>query len=166
MVGRREAGFAIVEVVIAITVFMVLAGVAAPRLYSFYRETALEYETELLLTTLRRAQSISRNAAHATMEYGVRTNRAQWGTVRLRNNYYILTAGKSASWTVESHYLLPLVRANKHNISGETTIMFNENGGLQETSPMTIDIYCTGDMSGRQIVIDQAGRIRLERGKL
>lgn len=166
MLARREAGFALVEVVIAIAVFMVLAGVAVPRLYTFYRETALEYETELLLTTLRRAQSISRTTGDINRSYGVRTSSSQCGVVRLSNTRYTLTAGKSATWNEELHYLLPLVRANKHGSKGETTIMFNENGGLKETSPMTIDVYCTYDASGRQIVIDQAGRIRLERGAL
>lgn len=165
MLGRREAGFSLAEVVIAIATVMVLAGVVAPRLDSFYRETALEYETEVLLTTLRRAQSISRTTTEVSREYGVRSNRAQWGLVTLNGSYYTLRAEKMAT-SAEKHQLLPLVRVSKHKSNGETQIMFGENGGLRETSPLTIDIYCTGDTSGRQIIIDQAGRIRIERGAL
>lgn len=166
MLARRERGFAVLEVIVAIAIFMVLAGIAVPRLYSFYRETALEYETEVLLTTLRRAQSISRTVGDVPVAYGLRSNMLQLGMVRLNDTSYTLVAGKTTRFNIEQHELLPLVRVRKHNTTGEVMIMFNDNGGLKDTSPMTIDIYCTGDASGRQIVIDQAGRIRLERGSL
>lgn len=164
---KNDRGFMLLEIIIVAVVLLLISATALPKVVVFYRQAAIEYETEQLLTTLRRAQSISRTTAEDAGTFGVRTNRLQEGLVRLNGTNYILNTGKSSTWSGIKHYLLPFIRANKHGSpSGETTVMFNENGGLKNTSPLTIDIYATGFSGGRQIIIDQAGRIRLERGTI
>lgn len=164
---KTDHGFMLVEIIIAVIVLLIMSTAILPKVVTFYRQAAIEYETEQLLTTLRRAQSISRTTAEDAGTFGVRSNRLQEGLVRLNGTSYTLNTGKSSTWSGIKHYLLPFIRANKHGSpNGETTVMFNENGGLKNTSPLTIDIYANGFSGGRQIIIDQAGRIRLERGTI
>jgi prepilin-type N-terminal cleavage/methylation domain-containing protein len=164
--GCCQCGFSLLEVLVAVALLLVLFTAAVPSMLSFYRQYAVEYETEHLLADIRKAQSISRTAAPDAREYGARSQE-EGASLRIDRNSYLAQVGYDADAVRIRHHYLPLVHVvKKGQVSGEWFISFTDNGGLKSgDSMMTLQIFCEGQMAeARQIMISRGGRIRIERG--
>lgn len=166
--GRQGAqGFALLEIVIMAAVLSCLAAVVLPCAMSFYREAALEYETQHLLADIRRAQSLSRLVVESGWGYGSDTPYKQLVEIDIQPDAYTLSAQSIKGSEFLTHRYLPLVHVRRKDKSAAGKISFTKNGGLTNkgTQMMTLIIYCEGkEEKKRQIMISKAGRIRLERG--
>ena len=87
--GQGNAGFVLGELAVVLAIVACLAAVAAPSLLKFYRETALEYESECLLADLRRTQSLSRMVADKAWLYGQQEPVEQKASIRVEETYYV-----------------------------------------------------------------------------
>lgn len=160
-------GFALIEIVVVAAIFACLATVVMPRATNFYREAALEYETQHLLADIRRAQSLSRLLVESGWGYGSDTSYKQLVEIDIKPDAYTLSAQSIKGSEFLTHYYLPLVHVRRKDNSVGGKLSFDKNGGLTNkgTQMMTLVIYCEGqEEKKRRIMISKAGRIRLERG--
>ena len=164
-----QAGFSLVEVLVAVALVAVISAAAVPSLLSFYRQYAVEYESDHLLADVRRAQSITRTAAPAAQEYGAHSKDGQGASILIERDSYLLQVGYNDDAIRIRHYYLPLVRVLKDGkLLDYDFIFFEDNGRLRTVkSTMTLQVFCEGHLSeGRQIKVSRGGRIRIERGDL
>ncbi|TYZ27626.1 hypothetical protein FZ041_10885 [Selenomonas caprae] len=167
--GQGNAGFVLGELAVVLAIVACLAAVAAPSLLKFYRETALEYESECLLADLRRTQSLSRMVADKAWLYGQQEPMEQKASIRVEETYYVFRVKSHAGETARVHHYLPFVHVRRNDQpagSGNRTISFLQNGGLDDIGRqmMTLVLYCEGwENEGRKIMISRAGRIRIKR---
>ena len=87
--GRKSGGFVLWELAVVLAIVACLAAVAVPSLLKFYREMALEYESECLLADLRRTQSLSRMVADKAWGYGQQETIEQKASIRVEETYYV-----------------------------------------------------------------------------
>lgn len=165
--GQGALGFALLEWVILAAVIACMAAVVLPCAVSFYREAALEYETQHLLADIRRAQSYSRMVVESAWGYGSDTSYKQLVQINIRPDEYTFSIESGNGSEFLTHHYLPLVHVRRKDLSMGGKISFDKNGGLTNkgTQMMTLVIYCEGqEEKKRRIMISKAGRIRLERG--
>ncbi|SDG45247.1 Tfp pilus assembly protein FimT [Selenomonas sp. WCT3] len=167
--NKQQAGFVLMEVLMLMAIMALLGLVAIPSAMQFYREAAIEYETEHLLSDLRRTQSLNRLIEGANHGFYVRDGVVKKAVMEIRSEDYCVTVSSSQEETSMSHHYLPLVRVSRQwngtNVdSGPIT--FKDNGELKNVGlgMMTLLICCEGwPQEGRKIMISKAGRIRVER---
>ena len=166
MVGD-QAGFSLLEILLAVVLLVVISAVAVPSLLSFYRQYAVEYETEYLLADIRRAQSISRTAAPAAKKYGAHSQDGQGASILVDRDSYLFEISYGDDAVHSRHHYLPLVHVIQNGqLSQDDFIVFDDNGSPRNVgSMMTLQIFCEGHLAERrQIMISRGGRIRIERG--
>ena len=167
--GRKMGGFVLWELAVVLAIVACLAAVAVPSLLKFYREMALEYESECLLADLRRTQSLSRMVADKAWGYGQQEPIEQKASIRVEETYYVFRVKSYEGETKRVHHYLPFVHVRRKDEpagSGNRTISFLQNGGLDDIGRqmMTLVLYCDGwEKEGRKIMISRAGRIRIKR---
>ena len=169
---NRQAGFVLIEVVLMVILIACLCGTAIPAAMQFYREMAIEYEAEHLLSDIRRTQALSRMLVERTYGYGGTDNRQQEVEIELGSTGYtmLVTSGSGGDRVI--HTYLPLVKVSRQsNGEGAATglIAFKSNGELKNvgTGMMTLLVVCEGwPQEGRKIMISRAGRVRIERVSL
>ena len=166
---KQQAGLALIEVLILMAIIAILGLVAVPQAMQFYREAAIEYETEHLLVDLRRTQSLNRLIEGANHGLYVRDGVVKKAVIEVRKEDYCVTVTSSEAETTMSHRYLPLVRVSRQwngtNVDSGP-IAFKDNGELKNVGlgMMTLLICCEGwPQEGRKIMISKAGRIRMER---
>ena len=166
---ERQAGIALVEVLLLAAVIACLSMLAIPSIMRFYREAAIEYETEHLLADLRRTQSLNRLIEGANHGFYNRDGVVKQAVIEVRKNEYCVTVTSSHEETNMSHRYLPLVKVSKEwngTSIDSGPIAFKANGELKNVGlgMMTLIITCEGwEQEGRKIMISRAGRIRMER---
>ena len=166
---KQQAGFALAEVLIFAAGMALLGLVAVPSAMQFYREAAIEYEAEHLLSDLRQTQSLNRLIEGANHGFYVRDGVVKKAVIEIRSEEYCVTVSSSKAETCMFHHYLPLVRVSRQwngtNVdSGPIT--FKDNGELKNVGlgMMTLLICCEGwPQEGRKIMISKAGRSRMER---
>ena len=104
---------ALIEVLILMAIIAVLGLVAVPQAMQFYREAAIEYETEHLLVDLRRTQSLNRLIEGANHGLYVRDGVVKKAVIEVRKEDYCVTVTSSEAETTMSHRYLPLVRVSR-----------------------------------------------------
>lgn len=155
------------EILIVVTVLGIIVVMAIPYTFAFYRRVAVEYETERLLNDLRYVQALSRTTTGDIRYYGIEVRGSRQPKLRLRATSYELV--DSREQVIGSHNLMPAIIAKRRGDGesgiGGASISFDSNGGLNNTTNMTLIIYARGyENEGQRIVIDNAARIRIERG--
>lgn len=163
---KSEKGFSLIEVIIVCMVLAIVASAVIPSAWKFYRQAAVEYESEHLLSDLRRAQSMSRLTAERAWEYGAKNSQKQWASLQICERYSYLMIGLSGGWNGKLHYYLPAIRISRSNsqAAATETISFDANGKPVNNSMMTFAVYCKGyPKEARYISISRGGRIRMKR---
>lgn len=161
-------GFVLLEIIIACLVLGIVASAVIPLAGKFYREAAVEYEAEHLLSEIRRAQSINRLMSDDALGYGVANSNISHDVVlRLRPTLSAIWIGNHAEiWQGTAHHLLPLVRIANESSSSATQIWkitFNDKS-TQSRQLMTLSVYAEGYRKGARRIIISRGRVRMERG--
>lgn len=158
---KNEKGFSLLEVVIACMVLMIVASAVIPSAWKFYRQAAVEYEAEHLLSDLRRAQSISRLTMEVAGASGMKQPRALLMIGLTESQMFV------GNKQIESHRYWPQVHVQKKDTdSSMQRISFQNNGAVYGTDVMTLCIFYTGYANeGQQIIVSKSGRIRIKRGQ-
>lgn len=170
VIKDKQAGFMLWEVLLLLALLLLLMTQAVPQAYKFYRQAAVEYEAEQLLSTIRYCQDMSRVTEESAWGYGARESRRHYVFIKLFPDYnQIAGSGRDI---IASHYYLPGVRVEKiHQEQGRTVfdspvdLIFRANGQPKAGNMMTILIYYQGHpQDGQRIMVSKGGRIRMERG--
>lgn len=166
--GKGQWGFLLWELTLVIMIMAVLAALAFPGVFKFYRQAAVEYEAEHLLADIRRCQSLSRVSGSSAWNYGADTSADTFVHVLLEKGKYTVLAGNMK--IIDSHAYLAGIKAVKEDKKSYYTkadIAFSQEGTPRSVeSMMTIFIYYQGyEQEGRRIMISKGGRIRMERGR-
>ena len=166
--GKGQQGLLLWELTLVIMIMAVLAALAFPGVFKFYRQAAVEYEAEHLLADIRRCQSLSRASGSSAWKYGADSSADTFVHLVLEKGRYTTMAGNLR--TLERHAYLAGVKAVKENNTTYATradIAFSQEGTPRSVeSMMTILIYYQGyEQEGRRIMISKGGRIRMERGQ-
>lgn len=168
MKQKQRQGFSLLEVLIACMVLGIIAAVAMPSAWKFYRQAAVEYEAEHLLSDLRRIQAMSRLSGEDAWNYGAKSSQSQLGILQLRKGYSYLALGSTGVWYSSRHNYLPAIYIEKKSNNAQNlSVFFDANGKPIKNSMMTLVVACRGyPQEGRAIIISRSGRIRMERGSL
>lgn len=162
---RMDArGVVLLDLLAALAVIAILAGIVLPLGRTLYARAAVEYEAMRLIGELRRVQSLSRTTATQLYVNGV------WLEERaprlyLREGGYVI----HRPFMEERHTYrpLPLVRIEQET-QRDTPVAFDRNGNIDGywSHNMTIRVYAAGyEKDAVRVVIDVVGRIRLQRGR-
>ncbi len=161
--SARANGFG---VIIACAVLAVFAMVALPNGLAIYREAAVEYEVQCLLSDIRYMREVSRTTERwpKSMErrdaYQLPLRRQ--AQMRFRRGGYTMLAGSAVH---SSHDFLPgIVITGRFATSSRDGIAltFGDDGLL--ATPCTMLIYMEGHpQSARKLILSAGGRCRVER---
>lgn len=166
-VRKGQQGSIMVEILVLLFVLLILASQALPAAFRFYRQAAVEYEAEKLLADIRYCQNMSRVTAELAWNYGAADAGDHAVFLRMRPAYNYIYAGEGD--VLGRHDYLPGIRACKKKMDGrldksEQKIIFQANG--RPLGLITVLIYFEGyEREGREIMVSNGGRIRMERGK-
>lgn len=165
-----QSGAMLLDVLLALALLLILSMHAVPQAAKFYRQAAVEYEAEQLLSNLRYCQNMSRITAESAWGYGAQDPMKRYIYLQLLTNGNQLLAGE---WDIiAQHYYLPGVKVakvcqeqGKKYYDDSIRLYFGANGRPGSTGLMTLCIYYQGyPAEGTKIMISEGGRIRMERG--
>ncbi|WP_026765932.1 hypothetical protein [Selenomonas ruminantium] len=172
LVRERQAGFMLGEVLLVLALLMIIGAHAVPQAAKFFRQTAVEYEAEKLLSTIRYCQNLSRTTADNAWGYGAKNPNKRDIYLQLSAEGNQIFAGEGD--IIVSHNYLPQVNVvkvyqenGKNHYDDLVNLAFNANGQPKSLGKnmMTILIYYQGyPAEGQKIMISKGGRIRMERG--
>lgn len=165
----REQGSLLIEVIIACAAIMVLAATALPNGLALYREAALEYEVQCLLSDIRYVREVSRTTERwpRSMEqstvYQLPLDRQ--AQMRFRQGGYTMLAGMKVC---SSHDFLPGIALKGRFVTGRgdgPPLTFGNDGLL--TTPCTMLLYVEDHPQFvRKIILSAGGRCRVERSPI
>lgn len=166
----NQSGAMLLEVLLALALLMILSTHAIPQAAKFYRQAAVEYEAEQLLSSIRYCQNMSRITAESAWGYGAKDPMKRNIYLQLLANGNQLLGGKGD--IIVQHHYLPCVKVakvyqeqGKNYYDDSIRLYFNANGRPGITGMMTLCIYYQGyPAEGKKIMISEGGRIRMERG--
>lgn len=146
--GRRQSGFTLIELMIAVTVLVILTALAAPAFSTMIANQRLKSGASDLLTVLIRARSeaIKRNAevTLAPLTSG------QW-----QQGWRIANPG-DASLTLEQHGAL----ANA-TLTGPASVVYLPNGRIKGGAAAAFSLSVSGSPQRRCVRVDLSGRPNL-----
>ena len=157
---RREAGFSLLETVIAVAVFAVVAAFAIPRGQSMLAEAVLDHEAQLLASDLRFLQSISRTATYDSrgMNIPLDTGIGSGPKMRINAKGYSIKAGDSS--LLREHEVPPEIRIVTRNME---SVSFGVNGNPRAAKMGSVFLYWKSNANWkRRVVLDSVGRIRVD----
>lgn len=162
----REQGSLLLEVIIACAVLMVLAMAALPNGLALYREAALEYEAQCLLSDIRYMREVSRTTEswprHMEKKAVYQLPPRRQAQMRFRHGGYTMLAGSAVQ---RRHDFLPGIVLTGRFATGKTdgtALTFGDDGLL--ATPCTMLLYMEGHpQAARKIILSAGGRCRIER---
>ncbi|MDY6267816.1 MAG: hypothetical protein SPL39_02435 [Selenomonadaceae bacterium] len=165
--GNR--GFAMMYVLLLITVSGFLTVAILPRCVSWYHAALVQYETDCLVSNLRLLQQMSRTAVVYPANEGEADDILTVAKPELEfrdkfHQYRITRMGRSEAGLPQRQNLVihsypPAITVASSNAKG--TIDFGRNGETKDI--MTIAVcYENEQQRGKDVIIDIAGRIRVE----
>jgi len=166
-----QTGGMLLEIFLALALVVIISMHAVPQAAKFYRQAAVEYEAEQLLSTIRYCQNMSRTTAGSAWGYSAQSPIKRSVYLQLAAEGNQIFAGDRD--IIACHNYLPGVNVVKvYKEKGVTyydtpvKLAFSANGRPKAAgSMMTIFIYYQGyPEEGQKIMISKGGRIRMERG--
>ncbi|WP_270400287.1 type II secretion system protein [Mitsuokella multacida] len=162
----REQGSLLVEVIVACAVLAILAMAALPRGLLLYREAALEYEVQCLLSDIRYMREISRTTEQwpESMKQNGKQRPPQRRQARMqfrRTGYTMLAGGV----THKRHDFLPGMELTGGFATGAIDgpiLTFGDDGLLKTPCTMVLS-WADSPKSLRKIILSAGGRCRVER---
>lgn len=151
--ARQQSGFSLIELLIAVAVFVLAAGLILPGFNFFQRQSALDAATQEIISTLRLAQNQSLASENAN-SFGV------W----FEADKFILFKGPTfypeATDNV-SHPLSPSLRLSEISLNGNNFVVFDKlNGSAANYGSLKIE-QADDSAKNKTIFIDAAGIISL-----
>lgn len=162
----KEQGSLLLEVIVACAVLAVLSMAALPRALAIYREAALEYEMQCLLSDIRYVREVSRTTQvwPKSMKGKAEQQLPSWrqAQMRFRRTGYTMLAGSARQG---SHDFLPGIELKGRFVTGDLdgpALAFGDEGILM--TPCTMVLFWTeAPQSLRRIILSAGGRVRVER---
>lgn len=125
---RHNAGFTILEIIIAFAIITTILMLTAPFIFSFFRQNTLRAERNILLGLLKQARTLSMTNEQLS-SYGVHIGSSQF-TLFKGNTY--------ASRDISFDYAV--ARQSGTTISGPTEIEFNRLSGRTASTSFEIQL--------------------------
>ena len=160
----REQGSLLVEVIVACAVLAILAMAALPRGLLLYREAALEYEVQCLLSDIRYMREISRtNNGLESMKQKPKQQLPQRRQARMqfRRTGYTMLAGGGPANAIFCRASSSRRLRDGGSMDGPA-LAFGDDGIFK--TPCTMVLFWTDSpQSLRKIILSAGGRARVER---
>ena len=156
-----ERGVSLLETLFTVSILSILISAAVLHGSSMYRNAILEYETQMIVSDLKLLQAISRTATYDQTDFPQKEKPPMVPSMEFYSDSYrirpIILGGK----TIRSHDVAPNIGMSLTNTE---YISFQTNGDTRFRRMGNIHLFCRGrGKFARKIVIDTAGRIRIER---
>ena len=158
---REERGTALAGLLLAVAVAAVLSQMALPAIWRIYQQGAVRFEAEHLLSEIRYQQMLARTASGELGAEGNNKYASDRPRLKVDGDGYVLYRGNQRG---EKHSCLPAVHMQfSGNWDGKDQFLyFGVNGNVYPG--ITVLIFASGnDKVICHLVIDTAGRVRLER---
>lgn len=158
---REERGTALVGVFLVVAIAVILSQMALPAVWRIYQQGAVRFEAEHLLSEIRYQQMLARTSAGELGADGNNKYANERPRLKVDGDGYVLYRGSQRG---DRHSCLPAVHMQfKGNWDGKDQFLyFGVNGNVYPG--MTVLIYASGNNRVIcHLVIDTAGRVRLER---
>jgi prepilin-type N-terminal cleavage/methylation domain-containing protein len=139
-----NSGFSLIELLLVIALFSVLSATAAPFASSFVSTTNFNGATDMVISTIRKAQNYSMN----------NKNNSAWG-VCLNDNKIRLFAGACVTPTFSEDFSIP----NTVSITGLNTITFSQHRGEPSSS---LSIVITNGPLTENISLNAVGGLQFD----
>jgi len=156
-----EHGVSLPETLLVVSVLFILITAAMLHGSSMYRNAILNYETHRLVSDLKLLQKMSRTATYDRTNFPLKESppvplfmELYWDSYRIRPIF-------ESGITIRRHYFPPNISVSRTNTE---YLGFQPNGDTTHRRMGSILLFWRnkGDVR-RRIVIDTAGRIRVER---
>lgn len=162
----REQGSLFIEVIVACAVLVIFAMTALSNGLALYREAALEYEVQRLLSDIRYMREISRTTEswprYMEVKEAYQLPMRRQAKMQFRHGGYTMLAG---SVIRGSHDFLPgIVLTGRFATSSRDgmALTFGDDGLL--ATPCTMLLYMEGHpQSARKLILSAGGRCRVQR---
>ncbi len=158
----KSRGFSYLEVLLVTSMVSILVVIAVPRISQLLVSWQMDYEAACLATDLRYLQELSREERRPLPGFELPGRSVERPALFIefdgtRDGYYIHVPGQKTSCR---HICPPGVLMGNGSVYVSMRITFEADGSI--LGPRTIYLYKDHQME-RRIIIDQAGRIRVER---
>lgn len=158
---KRQAGFAALELLLVCCLMLILAAAALPR-FDVLAGVQADYEAACLAADLRYMQELSRQEAYRHEGLAVaKTSVAQLHLSVGIHGYQIMRDGVSSP--LVAHTCKGDIRMGTGEMGRTGNVSFAADGDIIP-APCTIHIW--SKKQHRVVIIDQAGRIRVERRQM
>ncbi len=145
-----KKGFTLVEIILAITIIIFLAGLVVPTGIRFYQTQQLDTATDGIIQALRRAQL--KAMSQGDNNFGVYVGSGQTG------QYFLFTGNSYENRTDEEIF----GASNNISFSGVSEVLFSKTQGKPTITGTGDDIVLTQGTETKTININEAGRINFE----
>ena len=156
-----DAGSAFLEVLFVVSVLSILVTAAVFHGSNLYRNAILNYETQLLISDLKLFQEMSKTATYDQTNFPMKGSAPSGLVMSIYWDSYRIHETRGQFRTIRFHKFPKTISVSPVNLS---YLFFRPNGDTRDRKMGSIYLHWREDYSlSRRIVIDTAGRIRVDR---
>ncbi len=161
-VRTSEGGFSYLEVLVCVWILLLMMAVAVPAGKKIFMEAAVDYEIANLMGDMRWVQERGRTTIYQGKEHFPKSSPKNSNRYFITmwadgSGYQVLGAGRKG-WT---HTPLPGIAAVPSR--SKENLRFEANGTTNTMTTIFVRYRRGEERSGRYIVLDKAGRMRVDR---
>lgn len=163
--GLDEKGVSFPETIFAVLVLAILGSAAVFHGSSIYRNAMLNYETVILASDMKLIQQMSRTATYDSENFPLMEKSPEFVEMVLYTECYHLRRTGAYGKVFRKHYY----PSNSIGVTPTSLeyLSFYPNGNTRYGRMGNILFYCRGQGKiSRKLILDKAGRIRIDRRKL
>lgn len=162
--GLDEKGFSFLETIFAVSVLAVLGSAAVFHGSSIYRNTILSYETAIFVSDMKLIQQMSRTATYDSSNFPSMEKSPQAVDMTLYSGCYYLKRSGGYGNAFRKHYYSPDIGVTP---TGLDYLSFYPNGNTRYGRMGNLLLFSSNRGSiARKIIVDKAGRVRVDRRKI